>query len=84
MNKAILPAGPGKIACAALGFALLVLNIIFVFIFPPIAFLGLALAIASLFYEGYRYVFVGYILTLLIGGGLLFLVLISICGNMHM
>lgn len=68
---------PSKKACTALGFLLFFVSSAMSFVFPPVCLLGLGVAIASLFFPGYRCVFVGYILTV----GLILLVLIIYCAN---
>jgi hypothetical protein len=75
--------GPGAVTSALIGFALLVVSIISCFGHLFFALIGLSAAIASLFFKGYRYIFVGFLLTLLIGTGLIMLALIVICGNGH-
>ncbi len=76
--------GPGKGACAGLGVALFFISCIGGIALHFLPLLGLGAAITSLFFEGYRYIFVGYILTALILAGLAFLLLILFCGNMNM
>jgi len=75
---------PGKGLCAFIGFLLLLFTGAFGFLNPLFLVVGLVAAFASLFFDGYRYIFLGYILTLLIGAGLAVLVLIMICGNIRM
>jgi hypothetical protein len=72
---------PGKGACAAIGVALMVGTIVMGFLVPPLAVIALILAFLSLFFKGYRYIFVGFLLSALIVVGLAFLALIIICGN---
>ena len=75
--------GPGKGTCAAIGVALFFGSCLGAIALHPLPVFGLIGAFASLFFEGYRYIFVGYILTLLILLGIGFLVLITVCGNMN-
>ena len=66
-----------------MGVALLFLSCAGGIVFHPLPVLGFIGAVASLFFEGYRYIFVGYILTALILLGIGFLILITVCGNMN-
>ena len=66
-----------KKACAGLGFLVFVLSAVLSIVFPPFCLVGLAVAIGSLFFPGYRFIFLGYILTL----GLLLLGLVIYCSN---
>ena len=83
MNEIIPPSEPGKEpppskkVCAALGFALFVVTAAFSFTFPPFFLVGWVVAVASLFFQGYRCVFVGYILTV----GVLLLAAIIYCAG---
>jgi hypothetical protein len=74
---------PSKGACAGMGVALFFLSCLGGIVLHPLPVLGLIGAFASLFFEDYRYIFVGYILTALILLGIGFLVLITVCGNMN-
>lgn len=84
MNETIPPRQPGKkspsnVVCAGIGVALFVLSIGLAFLIPPAALIGLFIAIVSLFVEGYRYIFLGYILP----AGLILLFIIVSCATMH-
>jgi len=68
---------PSKKFCAGLGSLLFVVTAGLSFVFPPMCLFGLAGAIASLFFPGYRCIFVGYILTI----GIILLGLIIYCSN---
>jgi len=58
-----MSAPPSKKLCTGLGVLLFVVSSGLSFVIPPVCLLGLAAAIASLFFKGYRCIFVGYILT---------------------
>ncbi len=68
---------PNKKFCALLGFILFVISGALAFVFPLLCFGGLIAAIGSLFFQGYRCIFIGYILGL----GLLLLCIILYCAN---
>lgn len=68
---------PSKKLCTALGGLLFIGTALLCFLFPPIFFVGLIVAIGSLFFEGYRCIFVGYVLTV----GLLLLGVIMYCAS---
>lgn len=68
---------PSKKVCTFLGFLLFVVSSGLAFAFPPLCLMGLIGAIASLFFEGYRCIFVGYILTI----GLILLAVIAYCST---
>ena len=70
-----VPIKPWK--ATGLGFLLFVLTVPFSIIIPPLGLLGLAAAIGSLFFKGYRLIFVGYIGTF----GLILLTTIIYCAN---
>ena len=72
---------PSKGACAAIGVTLMVGTIVMGFLVPTLAVIAMVIAFLSLFFKGYRYVFIGYLLSALITVGLAFLALIIICGN---
>jgi hypothetical protein len=76
-HRAIPSDPPSKALCAFFGFLLFVLSCGMAFAFPPLFFVGLIAAIITLFFEGYRFIFVGYILTI----GLLLLSVIIYCAN---
>ncbi len=61
-NKSSTPLS--KKACAGIGFLLFVISGVLSIGFIGFCLLGLAAAIASLFFKGYRFIFVGYALTL--------------------
>jgi len=71
----------GRGACAGLGFFLLVASVGLGILFPPAAAIGLVVAFGSLFFEGYRYICVGFVLSFLIIVGLFFLAIIVMCGS---
>jgi hypothetical protein len=73
-------APPSKGLCTFLGFLLFLVSGGLAFAFPPICLVGFVVAVGSLFFEGYRCIFVGYILTI----GLLLLVAIIYCANYPM
>jgi len=60
-----------------LGALLFIVTTVMSFVIPPMCLLGLAVAIASLFFKGYRLVFVGYIATI----GVILLGLVIYCSN---
>jgi hypothetical protein len=66
-----------KKACAGLGFLIFIVSAGLSLVIPPTCLFGLALAIASLFIKGYRFIFVGYILSI----GLLLLGMIIYCSQ---
>jgi hypothetical protein len=68
---------PSKKLCTFLGFLLFVVSSGLAFVIPPICLLGFVAATASLFFKGYRCIFVGYILT----GGLILLAIIAYCST---
>jgi len=68
---------PNKKLCALLGFIIFAVSGALAFAFPPLCFGGLIVAIGSLFFQGYRFIFVGYILTI----GVLLLAMIIYCSN---
>lgn len=68
---------PSKKVCTFLGFLLFVVSSGMAFVFPPLGLMGLAGAIASLFFRGYRCIFVGYVLTI----GLILLAGIVYCST---
>jgi len=68
---------PSKKLCTFLGFLLFIVSSGLAFAFPPLCLVGFAVAVASLFFEGYRCIFVGYILTI----GLLLLAIIAYCST---
>jgi hypothetical protein len=74
---------PSRKLCAALGFLLFVVSGGLAFLFPPLCLVGFAVAVSSLFFKGYRCIFIGYILTI----GLILLGTIIYCSthpfNMH-
>jgi len=53
---------PGKLLCAAIGFGILIVTSAGSYVLPPFFLLGLVAAIASLFFAGYRFIFLGYII----------------------
>jgi hypothetical protein len=55
---------PSKKVCTALGVLLFIVSSALAFVFPPLVLAGLIVAIVSLFFQGYRCVFLGYILTI--------------------
>jgi len=63
--------------CAFLGFLLFVGSGVLSIVVLPACLLGLIVAIGSLFFKGYRFIFVGYILTI----GVLLLGMIIYCSN---
>jgi hypothetical protein len=74
------PPSPGF--CAFLGFLLAVFGAASGMASLGVGFfVGLVVAFGSLFFEGYRYIFVGYLLTHLIAIGLFILAIIVICGS---
>jgi len=68
---------PSKKLCTFLGFLLFVVSGGLAYASPLFCFVGFVIAVASLFFAGYRCIFVGYILTL----GLILLALIVYCAN---
>jgi hypothetical protein len=66
-----------KKACAGLGVLIFFVSIALSFISPLLCLLGFVGAIVTLFFPGYRLIFVGYILTL----GVLLLGTIIYCAN---
>jgi hypothetical protein len=68
---------PGKKFYTGLGILLFIGSAVVTFVIPPACLLGLIVAIGSLFFKGYRFIFVGYILTL----GILLLGMIIYCSN---
>jgi len=71
----------GKEACAAIGFALFIGSLLFAVVFRPFGILCILAAFMSLFFKGYRFIFVGYFLSFLISAGLLLLFIITTCGH---
>ena len=69
------PSPPNPLLAAGAGALLLIISIAACFIYPPAFFLGLVGAIISLFQKGYRWVFLGYIITI----GVLLLCAIAYC-----
>ena len=66
---------PSKKVCAALGALLLVVSCALCYINPLAAFIGFLVALGSLFFDGYRCIFLGYALTF----GVLLLAAIIYC-----
>jgi len=56
--------GPGLALCIILGVLLCIVSAALCFAFPPFIVMGLGLALASLFFPGYRGVGLGYFLTI--------------------
>jgi len=71
---------PSKALCTFLGFLLFLFSGGLAFLAPPICLVGFVVAVGSLFFEGYRCIFVGYILTV----GILLLAAIIYCANTPM
>jgi hypothetical protein len=70
-------APPSKKACTALGGLLFIVSSGLAFVFPPLCLVGFVAAVISLFFKGYRCIFVGYILAV----GLILLAVIIYCAN---
>ena len=64
-----------------MGVALALISCAGAYLFHPLPTFGFVLALVSLFFDGYRYIFVGYIVTLAIALGIILLVLITVCGS---
>jgi hypothetical protein len=68
---------PNKKLCTFYGFLLFVICGCLTYFFPPMFCVGLIAAFVSLFFDGYRFICVGYALTL----GLLLLAVIIYCST---
>jgi hypothetical protein len=68
---------PSKGWCTVIGFLLFLVTSGMSFALPPICVLGFIAAVVSLFFKGYRFIFLGYILPV----GLLLLILIAYCST---